>query len=158
MKRYEMLWQFLSRLGLVAALLIGSAADWVQPAPVLAPRPTAATGVKKGGKKKHKHRDLAKMSPTTAVAPAATAAAIAASTPRPPLTLAERGRGEGPIHHPDDEITWPRRLRWIGLAAIPSSLMLGVTVYMSTDISAIPLFWVLPLSLYLLSFIFVFMR
>ena len=57
-----------------------------------------------------------------------------------------------------EEITWARRLRWIGLAAVPSSLMLGVTVYMSTDISAIPLFWVLPLALYLLSFILVFMR
>src|SRR5580704_1053872 len=51
-----------------------------------------------------------------------------------------------------------RRLRWVGLAAVPSSLMLGVTTYMSTDISAIPFFWVLPLSLYLLSFILVFLR
>jgi hypothetical protein len=56
------------------------------------------------------------------------------------------------------EVTWFRRLRWIGLAAIPSSAMLGVTTYMSTDVAAIPLFWILPLTLYLLSFILVFMR
>jgi hypothetical protein len=56
------------------------------------------------------------------------------------------------------ELTWPRRLRWIALAAAPSSLMLGVTTYMSTDIAAIPLMWIIPLSLYLLSFILVFAR
>jgi hypothetical protein len=56
------------------------------------------------------------------------------------------------------ELTWWRRLRWVLLAAVPSSLMLGVTTYISTDISAIPLFWVIPLALYLLSFILVFMR
>jgi hypothetical protein len=55
-------------------------------------------------------------------------------------------------------MTWWRRLRWIGLAAAPTSLMLGVTTYMSTDISAIPLFWIIPLALYLLTFILVFMR
>jgi hypothetical protein len=56
------------------------------------------------------------------------------------------------------ELTWPRRLRWIALAAAPSSLMLGVTTYMSTDIAPIPLMWIIPLSLYLLSFILVFAR
>ncbi|MEW6117069.1 MAG: fused MFS/spermidine synthase [Nitrospirota bacterium] len=50
------------------------------------------------------------------------------------------------------------RLRWIVLAFIPSSLMLGVTTFISTDIAAIPLLWVIPLSLYLLSFILVFAR
>jgi hypothetical protein len=59
---------------------------------------------------------------------------------------------------PIAEITPLRRLRWIGLAAVPSSLMLGVTSYVTTDIAAIPLFWVVPLALYLLSFIFVFAR
>jgi hypothetical protein len=51
-----------------------------------------------------------------------------------------------------------RRLRWIALAFVPSSLMLGATTYMTTDIAAIPLLWVLPLGLYLLSFILVFSR
>jgi spermidine synthase len=58
-----------------------------------------------------------------------------------------------PLHTP---VTWPRRLRWVALAAVPSSLMLGVTTYITTDIAAISFLWVLPLGLYLLSFIIVF--
>lgn len=55
-------------------------------------------------------------------------------------------------------IGWTRRLRWVALAFVPSSLMLGVTTYLTTDIAAIPLLWVVPLSLYLLTFILVFGR
>jgi hypothetical protein len=44
------------------------------------------------------------------------------------------------------------------LAALPSSLMLGVTTYLTTDVAPFPLFWVLPLALYLLTFILVFAR
>jgi hypothetical protein len=50
------------------------------------------------------------------------------------------------------------RLRWIALAFVPSSLLLGVTAYLSTDVSPVPLIWVVPLALYLLSFILVFTR
>src|SRR5262245_32035112 len=57
---------------------------------------------------------------------------------------------------PDRPVTWLRRLRWVALTAVPSSLMLGVTTYMTTDIAAIPLLWILPLALYLLTFIVVF--
>jgi hypothetical protein len=49
-----------------------------------------------------------------------------------------------------------RRIRWILLAFVPSSLMLGVTTYFTTDIAPIPLLWVIPLSLYLATFIIVF--
>ena len=49
-----------------------------------------------------------------------------------------------------------RRLRWIGLAFVPSSLMLGVTTFITTDVAPIPLLWAIPLSLYLGSFILVF--
>jgi SAM-dependent methyltransferase len=59
---------------------------------------------------------------------------------------------------PDDAPTALRRLRWVGLAAAPSSLMLGLTTYLTTDIASIPLFWVIPLALYLLTFILVFAR
>jgi spermidine synthase len=48
------------------------------------------------------------------------------------------------------------RLRWVGLAFVPSSLMLGVTTALTTDIAPVPLLWSLPLSLYLVSFILVF--
>lgn len=54
--------------------------------------------------------------------------------------------------------TWPRRLRWIALAFVPSSLMLGVTQFITTDVAAVPLLWVIPLSLYLLTFTIVFAR
>jgi hypothetical protein len=58
----------------------------------------------------------------------------------------------------NDDITLWRRLRWIGLAAVPSSLMLGVTTSLTTDIAAAPFFWIVPLMLYLLKFILVFAR
>ncbi len=57
-----------------------------------------------------------------------------------------------------EKITLARRLRWIGLAAAPTSLMLGVTTYFTTDIAAIPLIWIIPLELYLLTFVLVFLR
>jgi SAM-dependent methyltransferase len=46
--------------------------------------------------------------------------------------------------------------KWIGLALVPSSLMLGVTNYITTDIASVPLLWVLPLALYLLTFVIAF--
>src|SRR5262249_35312055 len=49
-------------------------------------------------------------------------------------------------------------LRWIALATVPSSLLLGVTTYITTDIAPIPFLWIIPLSLYLVTFIFVFSR
>ncbi|MCI0338048.1 MAG: fused MFS/spermidine synthase [Acidobacteria bacterium] len=55
-------------------------------------------------------------------------------------------------------LTLKRRVRWLLLAFVPSSLMLGVTTYLSTDISSVPLLWVIPLSLYLLTFILAFAR
>ncbi|MBA3473215.1 MAG: fused MFS/spermidine synthase [Rubrobacter sp.] len=53
-------------------------------------------------------------------------------------------------------LTLLRRLRWVGLTFIPSSLMLGVTAFLTTDITPVPLLWVIPLSLYLFSFVVVF--
>lgn len=51
-----------------------------------------------------------------------------------------------------------RRLRWIALAFCPSSLMLGVTTYLTSNIAPIPLLWIIPLALYLLTFIIAFAR
>ena len=53
-------------------------------------------------------------------------------------------------------ITWRTRLIWVGLAAAPASLMLGVTTYISTDIASAPFLWVAPLALYLLTFVIAF--
>ena len=52
--------------------------------------------------------------------------------------------------------SWAARGRWVTLAAVPSALSLGATAYISTDIAAVPLLWIVPLSLYLLSFIVAF--
>ncbi|WP_315785535.1 MULTISPECIES: fused MFS/spermidine synthase [unclassified Bradyrhizobium] len=51
---------------------------------------------------------------------------------------------------------WLLRLRWIFLAAVPSGLLIAVTAHISTDVAAAPLLWVLPLSLYLLTWVLVF--
>lgn len=48
------------------------------------------------------------------------------------------------------------RLWWLVLALVPSSLLLGTTQYISTDVAAVPLLWVLPLAVYLGSFIVAF--
>ncbi len=53
-------------------------------------------------------------------------------------------------------VTWRRRLYWLLLAAVPSGLMLSTTTHITTDIMAMPMLWVLPLSAYLISFILVF--
>jgi hypothetical protein len=53
-------------------------------------------------------------------------------------------------------LTWGQRGTWIALAFVPSSLMLAVTTYFSTDIAPVPLFWIAPLALYLLTFVVAF--
>ncbi|MFT4059831.1 MAG: fused MFS/spermidine synthase [Legionella sp.] len=57
-------------------------------------------------------------------------------------------------------IIWPWKgiFLWIFLSFIPCSLMMGVTLYITTDVAATPLFWVLPLALYLMTFIIAFAR
>lgn len=51
----------------------------------------------------------------------------------------------------------PRRIAyWLALAAVPSGLMLSTTTHLTTDIVAMPLLWVIPLGVYLLSFVLAF--
>jgi hypothetical protein len=52
--------------------------------------------------------------------------------------------------------SWMTKARWIFLAAVPSGLLIAVTAHISTDVAAAPLLWVLPLSLYLLTWVLVF--
>lgn len=69
---------------------------------------------------------------------------------------ANAGRGRhGNTHAAADDL-WSARVRWLGLAAIPSTLMLSVTTFISVDIAAVPLLWVVPLALYLLTFVVAF--
>jgi hypothetical protein len=49
-----------------------------------------------------------------------------------------------------------QRIRWMLLALVPSSLLLGVTNYITTDIAQVPLLWIIPLAIYLITFILAF--
>src|ERR1700686_2087784 len=65
------------------------------------------------------------------------------------------------LNMPNDETdapapSWILGARWIFLAAVPSGLLIAVTAHISTDVAAAPLLWVLPLSLYLLTWVLVF--
>jgi uncharacterized integral membrane protein len=53
-------------------------------------------------------------------------------------------------------ISWQTRLTWVALAAIPSALMVAVTTHITTDVGSAPFIWVIPLALFLLTFILVF--
>jgi hypothetical protein len=52
--------------------------------------------------------------------------------------------------------TWSIRLSWLGCALVPSALLVAVTSYISTDIAAAPLMWVVPLALFLFTFVVAF--
>src|SRR5262249_36694888 len=52
--------------------------------------------------------------------------------------------------------TWQQRLSWAGLAFVPSGLLLAFTTYLTTDIASAPLLWIVPLALYLVTFIVAF--
>ncbi len=52
--------------------------------------------------------------------------------------------------------TWLNRLAWIGLAFVPAALVTAFTVHITTDVASAPLLWVIPLALYLLTFVLVF--
>lgn len=56
------------------------------------------------------------------------------------------------------ELTWIQRIRWAALAFVPTSLLISVTSHISTDLASIPLLWIIPLTLFLLTFIIVFSR
>jgi len=77
--------------------------------------------------------------------------------------LALRGRAASTLSTSDQAAgtpaeapSWSRRFGWVGLALVPSALLTAFTTHISTDVASAPLLWVLPLSLYLLTFVIVF--
>jgi hypothetical protein len=56
----------------------------------------------------------------------------------------------------DESPSLRQRLYWILLAFIPSSLLFGVTNYITTEIAPTPLLWTIPLALYLVTFVLAF--
>ncbi len=55
-------------------------------------------------------------------------------------------------------VSWSRRGRWMALAFVPSSLLLGVTSHLTTDVASAPFLWVVPLALFLATFVIAFAR
>ncbi len=87
-------------------------------------------------------------------APAANAAS-GSGAPDSEAGAAAGGPGSTPR---DGPVSWRDRLTWILLSFAPASLLHGVTSHITTDIAAAPLLWVVPLALYLLTFVLVFSR
>jgi len=56
------------------------------------------------------------------------------------------------------KLTNDQRKKWVLLSLVPSTLMLSVTSFISTDVSPVPLIWIVPLAIYLLTFIIVFSK
>ncbi len=84
------------------------------------------------------------------------------STPHPGLyegqALPALPQGErGPTHgDADAAIAVPTQLRWIALSAAGSMLLLAVSNHITQNVASVPLLWILPLTLYLLTFILTF--
>lgn len=75
------------------------------------------------------------------------------------VVLWTSSRAETRVEVTDPEpvaISLRRRLYWILLAFIPSSLLFGVTTYITTEIAPTPLLWTIPLALYLVTFVLAF--
>ena len=65
----------------------------------------------------------------------------------------------GPVAADTPRLTMPRARtlgRWVLLAFVPSGLLLSTTSHLTTDVMAMPLLWVIPLAVYLISFIVAF--
>jgi len=79
--------------------------------------------------------------------------------------LAVTARGEAPVAAepaapatPAEKGGWRERFYWMAAAAVPSALTLGVTQHISTDVASAPMLWVVPLALYLATFVLAFMK
>lgn len=68
----------------------------------------------------------------------------------PPQALAQAAASEA------DQVTWGQWLWWLALSLVPSVLLLATTNHICQDVAVVPLLWIAPLTLYLLSFIICF--
>ena len=89
------------------------------------------------------------------------AAVIVALTGLGVVALRRSGTTKATTRDAEAEVAPVPRAVWleiVALTAIPASLLLGVTNYVLTDIASVPLFWIVPLALYLTTFILAFAR
>lgn len=77
---------------------------------------------------------------------------------RSPIALKNSYKVEKTDYRGEDIISWRRKVGWLVCSALPSALLVATTSHITTDIAAFPLLWVLPLFLYLLTFVLVFSR
>jgi spermidine synthase len=85
-------------------------------------------------------------------------AALAITVAGAGLLVAQSGAaaGEAAVPAAAEPASWRLRLNWALLAAVPSGLLLSTTTHITTDVMAMPLLWVIPLALYLATFIIAF--
>lgn len=85
---------------------------------------------------------------------------LAVRAAREPATAHEGGprvtAGAGSTVEITRGVAFTARLCWLGYSFVPSVFLLATTTYLTTDIAAVPLLWVVPLSLYLVTFIVAF--
>lgn len=84
--------------------------------------------------------------------------AVAAATALAGLTALAAPRGTAPAAAvvavaENRRGAWVERTGWLVYAALPTALLAAVTTHLTTDIAAFPLLWVLPLALYLATYI-----
>jgi hypothetical protein len=72
--------------------------------------------------------------------------------------LAADGPVPEAVAHDTPAPTLRQRLYWLAAAAAPSALVIGVTQHISTDVASAPMLWVIPLALYLVTFVVAFMK
>ena len=75
-----------------------------------------------------------------------------------PRSQRRAGPDADQLDRPGSTPGYPERFHWVILTFVPSSLLLGVTTQLTTEFPPIPMFWVLPLTVYLLSFMVVFAK
>ncbi len=74
------------------------------------------------------------------------------------MAIAAHGDAPKADTHAGPAPTWNQRLYWIAAAGVPSALVLGVTLHILTDVASAPMIWVVPLALYLATFVIAFAR
>jgi len=72
------------------------------------------------------------------------------------IAVSQRSAEGTPWHRGVVRVPWNTRVLWLALSASSSALLLAITNHITQNIAAVPFLWIIPLSLYMLSFILCF--
>lgn len=72
------------------------------------------------------------------------------------LTLTFRAAAKPSSFTAHAVVRWRDRMQWMALAFVPSALLIAVTSHISTDIASAPFLWIIPLALFLGTFVLTF--